>query len=245
MIVRRHGGMMQQLCQSLLHNRADAEDASQATFLVLARKAPTIRKQGSLSSWPYGVAYRTALKAKAARNTRRRHETQACMEPQAGAADELTWREAQWVLHQELARLPEKYRAPLVLCYLLGKRQDEAERLLGWREGTLRSMLERARALLRTRLLRRGLGPGALLLVTAGLGSAATAAPSAAFLVPTVQAAVALVGGSATAWAAVSATFRGKPSTAIKARCGTQAAMPRSGSKRIWVGRCRLLALDS
>jgi RNA polymerase sigma factor (sigma-70 family) len=208
MIVRRHGGMVRQLCQSLLRNRADADDAFQATFLVLARKASTIRKQGSLHSWLYGVAYRTAVKARAARTRRRHHESQARTESPADPADELTWREAQWILHQELARLPEKYRAPLVLCYLSGKQQDEAEQLLGWREGKLRSMLERARAVLRNRLLRHGLGPGAILLATASLGGAADSVPPGALVAATAEAAAALAGGSVAGWAGVPAPVK-------------------------------------
>jgi RNA polymerase sigma factor (sigma-70 family) len=189
LMVRRHGGMVLQVCRSLLHNHADADDAFQATFLVLARRARSIRKKGSLGSWLYGVAYRTALKAKAARATRKRHEAQAPAGATPDAADELTWREAQAVLHQELARLPEKYRAPLVLCYLEGKRQDEAGRLLGWPHGKLRSMLERARELLRKRLVRRGLGPSAVLFAAAGLGRDLTAAPAAELLAGAVRAA--------------------------------------------------------
>jgi len=176
-IVRRHGGMVLQVCRSLLANHADAEDAFQATFLVLARRARSIRKNSSLGSWLYGVAYRTALKARAANATRKRHEARAHSHAEVEAVDELTWREAQWILHQELARLPEKYRAPLVLCYLQGKRQDEAARTLRWPHGRLRSMLERARELLRKRLLGRGLGPGAVLLAAVGTGQAAAAPP--------------------------------------------------------------------
>jgi RNA polymerase sigma factor (sigma-70 family) len=173
-MIRRHGATVLQVCRSLLADHADAEDAFQATFLVLARQANAIRKKGSLASWLYGVAFRICLKARAARTVRQHHETQggqASLVRRVAAApevDELTWREAQWIVHDELARLPEKYRAPLVLCYLEGKRQDEAERLLGWPAGKLRSMLERARQRLRTHLVRRGLGPGAVLVAAAG-----------------------------------------------------------------------------
>jgi RNA polymerase sigma factor (sigma-70 family) len=191
-IVRRHGGMVLQVCRSLLHNHADADDAFQATFLVLARQARSIQKKTSLGSWLYGVAYRTALKARAARDTRKRHEAQARTAAPPQTVDELTWREAQGILHEELARLPEKYRGPLVLCYLEGKRQDEAERLLGWPHGRLRSMLERARELLRKRLLRRGLGPSAVLFAAVGLGSAVSAGPAGSLLAGTVSAAAAL-----------------------------------------------------
>jgi RNA polymerase sigma factor (sigma-70 family) len=188
-LVRRHGGMVLQVCRSLLPNHADADDAFQATFLALARQARSIRDRGSLGSWLYGVAYRTALKARAADATRRHHEARARAAARAEAADELTWREAQGILHQELARLPEKYRAPLVLCYLQGKRQDEAARLLAWPHGKLRSMLERARERLRRRLLLRGLGPSAALLTSVSLGQTLAAAPSGALLARAVHAA--------------------------------------------------------
>jgi RNA polymerase sigma factor (sigma-70 family) len=188
-LVRRHGGMVLQVCRSLLPNHADADDAFQATFLALARQARSIRSHGSLGSWLYGVAYRTALKARAANAARRHHEARARPAARAEAVDELTWREAQGILHQELARLPEKYRAPLVLCYLQGKRQDEAARLLAWPHGKLRSMLERARERLRRRLLLRGLGPSAVLLTSVNLGQALAATPSGALLDRAVRAA--------------------------------------------------------
>src|SRR5262249_50270207 len=108
------------------------------------------------------------------------------------------------ILHEELAGLPEKYRAPLVLCYLEGRRQEDAERLLGWRPGKLRSMLERARECLRKRLVRRGLGPSAVLLTATGLGAAASAGPPLGLIGCTARAAAAGLGGP-TASAGVSA----------------------------------------
>jgi RNA polymerase sigma factor (sigma-70 family) len=198
-IVRRHGGMVLQVCRSLLHNQADAEDAFQAAFLVLARRARSIQKKASLGSWLYGVAYRTAFKAKAAREVRKRYEGEVRAEVQPDAVDELTWKEAQWLLHAELASLPEKYRAPLVLCYLEGKPQEEAERQLGWRRGKLRSMLERARAALRKRLLGRGLGPSAVLLAAVGLTEVSSAAPPTALVAGSVRAGMAWAGFSTAA----------------------------------------------
>jgi RNA polymerase sigma factor (sigma-70 family) len=194
-MVRRHGGMVLQLCRSLLPNHADADDAFQATFLVLSRRAGSIRKHGSLGSWLYGVAYRTALKARTASAKRRDHEARARSQAPPNPVDELTWREAQWVLHQELARLPEKYRAPLVLCYLQEKRQDEVGRILGWPYVKVRSMLERARQRLRQRLVRRGLGPSAVLLALVGLGQSVVAAPVGAVVASTVGAAASFANG--------------------------------------------------
>ncbi|MCI0378531.1 MAG: sigma-70 family RNA polymerase sigma factor [Gemmataceae bacterium] len=117
MIVRRYGGMVQQVCQCLLRNRADADDAFQATFLVLARKASAIRMKTSLGSWLYGVAYRTALKAKIARSTRKRHETQARAQAQI-EADELTWREAP-LLTEEVLRSMTTSKIKLAMCGLV------------------------------------------------------------------------------------------------------------------------------
>jgi RNA polymerase sigma factor (sigma-70 family) len=171
-LVRRHGPMVLDVCRGLLANEADAEDAFQATFLVLARKAASVRKAASLGSWLHGVAYRTALKARAGSAKRRKHETQTpAREPVV--SDDPGWREVQRVLHEELNALGERQRAPLVLCYLQGKTQDEAAALLGVAKSTLKLRLEKGRAVLRARLVRRGLGPAAALLASAWPGAAA------------------------------------------------------------------------
>src|SRR5262249_12430050 len=145
----------------------DAEDAFQATFLVLARKASSIRKQASVSSWLYGVAYRVAMKAKVQLARMRRQDRQAVARTATDPAEDLTWREVQQVLDEELQRLPEKFQAPLLLCYLEGKTRDEAAQQLGWTEGMVKGRLERARELLRSRLARRGVTLSAGLLATA------------------------------------------------------------------------------
>src|SRR5262245_60653197 len=126
-ILRRHGPMVLDVCRGVLANEADAEDAFQATFLVLARKAGSIRKT-KLASWLHGVAYRTALKARAGFARRRRHEA-GVPEPEVLDPDSLTWAEVRSVLHEELGHLSERYRGPLVLCYLQGETQDEAAAL--------------------------------------------------------------------------------------------------------------------
>jgi RNA polymerase sigma factor (sigma-70 family) len=202
-LVDRHAGMVLQVCRSLLPE--EAEDAFQATFLVLARQARSLRKSGSLGSWLYGIAYRTCLKARASRAARRLREGQNLPRHQPGPLDELTSRETQAILHEELAQLPTRYRAPLVLCYLEGKCQDEAGTLLGWPPGKLRGMLERARQLIRKRLRRRGFGPAAALFTAGGFSAAAQAIPPRELLVNTVHAALSPVSGPAAVSAVVSA----------------------------------------
>ncbi|MCI0461412.1 MAG: sigma-70 family RNA polymerase sigma factor [Gemmataceae bacterium] len=197
-LLRRHGPMVLDVCRSVLGNEADAEDAFQATFLTLARKAGSIRKAASLASWLHGVAYRTALRARADSARRQRHEARAPERGTPTGPDELTWREARQAVHEELARLPERHRAALVLCYLEGKTQDEAAAQLGLAKGTLKGHLERGRALLRARLVSRGLGPGAVLALGAWPAATRAASLSPPLLVPTVKAATAVAtGGSA------------------------------------------------
>src|SRR5262245_8549864 len=171
-LVQRHGPMVRGLCRGLLGNDADADDAFQATFLILARRALSIHDPASLASWLHGVAYRTARKAQAAFARQRKHEP-AAARPEATSPDDLSWRDAQQILHQELDALSERYRAPLVLCYLQGQTLDEAATRLRLSKSTLKTRLERGRAILRARLVRRGLGPAAVLLASAWPGTAA------------------------------------------------------------------------
>jgi RNA polymerase sigma factor (sigma-70 family) len=184
-LLRRHGSMVLDLCRAMLGNEADAEDAFQATFLVLAHKARAIRRHNSVGSWLYGVAYRTALKAQADFARRKKHEARAPARP--SASDELSWRDVQQVVHAELNRLGERYRAPLVLCYLQCQSQDEAAAHLAISKAALKKRLERGRALLRTRLARRGLGPVAALVASAwpAAGAAATVPGTLASLTAT------------------------------------------------------------
>jgi RNA polymerase sigma factor (sigma-70 family) len=166
-LVRRHGAMVLGVCRRLLRQEQDVEDAFQATFLVLARRAAAIRKAGSLGSWLHGVARRVAARARADAARRAAHETRRPTHPPADNTDEITWREAHAILDEELARLPERYRAPLVQCYLEGQTQDEAARQLGWSPRTLRRRLGRGRDLLRARLGGRGVALSAGLLAVA------------------------------------------------------------------------------
>jgi RNA polymerase sigma factor (sigma-70 family) len=161
-LVHRHGPMVLGVCRRVLANVHDADDAFQATFLVLVRKAVSLRSSGLLANWLYGVAYRTALKARAAAARRRAKEKQIIDMPAPQVRTEEVWHELQLHLDRELQRLPEKYRVPVVLCDLEGKTRKEAARLVGVPEGTLSTRLARARALLAKRLARHGLSGGML-----------------------------------------------------------------------------------
>jgi RNA polymerase sigma factor (sigma-70 family) len=186
-LLRRHGSMVLHVCQNIVGNEQDAEDAFQATFLIFAKKSGSIRKTASIGSWLHGVAYRTALKARALRTTRQVHEART---PTVTAApDDFSWREVQQLVHAELNRVAERYRAPLVHCYLEGKTQDEAAALLGVSKATVRKRLERGRALLRARLVRRGLGPAAILAASAWPAATSAASVPVALLDSTVKAA--------------------------------------------------------
>jgi RNA polymerase sigma factor (sigma-70 family) len=173
-LLRRHGPMVLGVCRRVLRHTHDAEDACQAAFLVLARKAASIHQQESVGSWLHGVAFRVASSLKRDLARRRVHQETLVDVPHPDKAD-VPWRELQVVLDEELLRLPERYRAPLVLAYLEGKTRDEAARELGWSVGTLRGRLTRGRAILRDRLTRRGLTLSAFLL-PAALGQTASAA---------------------------------------------------------------------
>jgi RNA polymerase sigma factor (sigma-70 family) len=218
-IVCRHGPMVLDVCHGVLGNEADAEDAFQATFLVLAKKAGSIRSTASLASWLHGVAHRIALKARAEAARRRRHEARAPARQDAGP--DLTWADARRALHEEVGRLSDQHRAPLVLCYLQGRTQDEAAALLGLSKGTLKRRLERGRALLRERLVRRGLGPAALLLASAWPG-AAEAVPVALRAV-TVKAVAWARGGEAAVPDRVAALAKGVTRTMLLTRLGALA----------------------
>jgi RNA polymerase sigma factor (sigma-70 family) len=185
-LVGRHGPMVMGVCRRLLRRREDAEDASQATFLVLAHKAAAVRKRESLPSWLHGVALRIARKARTEDLRQRGREVPAVDVPDADPSSDISLREALAVLDEELNRLPVSYRSPLILCYLEGKTQDEAARELALSVGAFRGRLERARERLRGRVTRRGVTLPALLLGTGLSIPAAQAAVCPAFLTATV-----------------------------------------------------------
>jgi C-terminal peptidase prc len=159
-LLRRHGPLVLAVCRRVLSHPQDVEDAFQATFLVLVRRAASIRKSESVSAWLYGVAYRIAMKARTQAARRRQREARAGEVRQtASRLDEVTGRELYAVVDEELNRLPAECRAALILCYLEGKTRDEAARQLGWSLGTLKRRLERGRRRLHDRLTRRGMAP--------------------------------------------------------------------------------------
>jgi RNA polymerase sigma factor (sigma-70 family) len=157
MLVRRHGPMVLGVCRRLLVNPEDAEDAFQATFLVLARKAAKVLPQERVGPWLLGVAYHAAQKARAIATRRKAREKQVRTLPEPASFAEGLWSDLAPLLDRELTRLPEKYRLPIVLCDLEGKTRAEASRQLGWPEGTVAGRLVRGRILLAKRLTRLGL----------------------------------------------------------------------------------------
>ncbi len=196
-LVRRHGPMVLGVCRRILGHAHDAEDAFQATFLILARKAASVTRREAVASFLYGVAYRTALRAKARASRRRATERQVeeMPHPAVEPPEAEDWRP---VLDRELNRLPQKYRAALVLCDLECRPRREAARQLGLPEGTLASWLATARRMLAGRLAKCGvtLSGGALAVALAEGASAAVPAP---WVGATARAAAEVVAGQAAA----------------------------------------------
>ncbi len=213
LLLWRHERLVHNVCRRVLRDAHDADDAFQATFLVLVRKAGSIGRGESVAGWLYRVAYRVALRARAAAVQRERRERRGVdlaeeASPRAESAD-ADWRDLRPVLDAELSRLPERYRIPLVLCYLEGKSYAEAARQLGCSRGTVSTWLTRARELLRRRLTRRGLALSGGLL--AGLLAAHAASVSAAgsLIENTVKIALPAAAGKAAVSANVAALTEG------------------------------------
>jgi RNA polymerase sigma factor (sigma-70 family) len=188
-LVHRHGPMVLGVCRRVLGHVHDAEDAFQATFLILLRKGAGVWPRAKVGNWLYGVAYRIALKARAARGKRQSKEQPAEAAADTPAPPHEPGRDWLPLLDRELHGLPAKYRIPIVLCDLEGKSQHDAARQLGWREGTLSGRLSRARVLLGRRLARRGFTM-TMAGLTAGLSTqaAATGAVPAALSAATIKA---------------------------------------------------------
>jgi RNA polymerase sigma factor (sigma-70 family) len=206
-LVKRHGPMVLGVCRAVLRDSHDAEDAFQATFLVLVRRAASLDTPQSLGGWLHAVALRIALKARATAASRRERERLAMklersnLSPTADAHDYAA-------LHEELERLPKKYRWPLILCYLQDKTHEEAARELGWPVGSMSWYLGRGRELLRKRLERRGLTVASPALVAMMVTRSPAALP-AALLEATFQAALLVASGKAAVGGALSVSVAG------------------------------------
>jgi RNA polymerase sigma factor (sigma-70 family) len=194
-LVRRHGPMVLGVCGRILHDAHEAEDAFQATFLVLVRKARSIGRPELLGPWLYGVAVRTASQARQAARRRAREREVATM-PDGDPSVEVVWRELRQMLDEELGRLAQKYRVPLVLVYLEGKTTEQVARQLGCPRGTVLSRLARGRDRLRDRLVRRGVALSEWTLVMV-LAEKAPAAVPLALAEEAIKAAVLTAAGKA------------------------------------------------
>jgi RNA polymerase sigma factor (sigma-70 family) len=216
-LVRRHGPMVWGVCRRVLGNDQDAEDAFQATFLILVRRAASIASRELLANWLYGVAHRTALKARATAARRKGRERQVAEMPEPAAADQDLWDDLRPLLDQELSRLPDHYRAVIVLCDLEGKTRQGAARQLGLPEGTVASRLARARLMLAKRLTRQGvtLSSGALAATLAQ--EAASAGVPASVESATIQVASLLAAGRAAAAGLIPARVAALTEGVIKA----------------------------
>ena len=176
-LVSRHGPMVLGLCRSVLRNEHDAEDAFQATFIVLARKAGSIWERNSLGGWLHRVALRLAIEANRG-NARRAERERGVARIEVTDPDDLEeWHDRLAMLHEEIDRLPEKFRVPVVLCELQSLTRDQAAERLGWPSGTVAGRLARARRLLRDRLLRRGLAGVSVFSLTSEAVHAAAVLP--------------------------------------------------------------------
>jgi|GEM_PF-1711945 len=192
-LVERHGRMVWNVCRRVLQHQQDAEDAFQATFVVLARRARAIRRHESLTSWLYGVAYRVAIRARKRRRALREQGMIPTIEPHEPPPG--IWHELRPLLDDEVSRLPRKYRDPVVLCYFEGQTHAEAGRTLGWPTGTVAGRLARARDLLRRRLVRQGIAVPAAGLGFLLLEQAASAAVPTPLLTATPPLALAAAAG--------------------------------------------------
>jgi RNA polymerase sigma factor (sigma-70 family) len=161
-LVSRHGPMVLGVCRRILPDPRDVEDAFQATFVILAEKGRTLGEDDPVARWLYGVACRVALRARSSAARRRRLEGSAAPS-RLTESDDPARQELASVIDRELAALPDRYRAPVVLCYLEGLTHDEASRRLGWPLGTVKGRLARARDLLKGRLARQGFAPSGMI----------------------------------------------------------------------------------
>jgi RNA polymerase sigma factor (sigma-70 family) len=237
-LVARHGPMVLATCRAILKHEHDVEDAFQATFLVLARKAGSVRAGDALGGWLHRVAYRASVDASADSRRRRRREAEAAARAALEAATDPD-PEVAAVVHEELDRLPDRHRLPVVLCDLEGLTYEQAAARLRWSEPTLRHRLVKARGRLRERLTRRGITAGALAAFLTAQATGAKAAVPAAL----ARAAVATAAGgtaSATAAALSAAIIRSMTMTKLKiASAGVLGAMALASAGVVAVGAGR------
>jgi RNA polymerase sigma factor (sigma-70 family) len=226
-LVRRHGRLVAGVCRHVLHHEQDAEDAVQATFLILARRADRVRKPEALASWLHSVAYRVAQTAQRTAARQRARERQIMTKPGQDTASGLALRELQKILDEEIQRLPKNQRAPFVLCFLEGHSRAEAARELGWKEGTVSSRVARARKLLQSRLARRGVS------LSAALSAGALADKASAAIVPVGALVRAALPGAAAG-----------PAAAPRAVALADAVMKAMSAGRVVVGAVVVLALS-
>jgi len=203
-LVRRHGSMVWGVCHRTLRNHHDAEDAFQATFLVLVRKAASIYPPAKVGNWLYGVARQTALKSRATRAKRRWRERPVTQMPEPAVTEQDLWSDVQPLLDHELSQLPEKYRTVIVLCELEGKTQREAARQLGLPEGTVASRVARARTMLAKRLARHGLAVSGGTLAAVLSQKAASAGVPAPVMTSTIKAVTSVAAGQVAAAGVIS-----------------------------------------
>jgi RNA polymerase sigma factor (sigma-70 family) len=206
-LVRRHGPMVWGVCRRVLRDHHDAEDAFQATFLVLARKAASVVPREKVGHWLYGVAYQTAMKSRASKARRRGREVPVSDMPEPEVARRGPLDDLLPDLDRELSRLPEKYRIPIVLCELEGKTHLEAGEELGWPIGTVSGRLSRAKAMLGRRLTRHGvaMSAGSMALLLAGARDAESASMEPGLIGHTARVAREFATGRATTAGMVSA----------------------------------------
>ncbi len=196
-LVSRYGSLVYGVCKRVLGNATDAEDAFQATFLVLVKKGAKLQQPGRLANWLYGVAFRTASHVRSKRAQRARVEREASAMPatKSDLAD-MNYEQLWNVLDEEINQLPPKYALPLVLCYLEGKTNAEAATQLGWPEGSMSRRLSRAKDLLRSRLSKRGMAMSVVLLAAAMFARPASACAPAQLMASTVEAGTLLAQGA-------------------------------------------------
>jgi RNA polymerase sigma-70 factor (ECF subfamily) len=205
-LLRRHGPMVFGVCNRILRNAQDAEDAFQATFLILVRKANSVRPREAVGNWLYGVAFRTAQDCRRRIARQKAKERQVVEMPQPEVKEDDGWRELLPLLDRELHRLPDKYRLAVILCDVEGRSRKEVARQLAVPEGTLSSRLATARKRLAARLARYGFVVSGASLATLLTENAASAFVPVSLVSATTRAAIWIAAGQAAATGVVSAT---------------------------------------